>query len=234
MKKIIIDEKIFEKYPDFVRGIIIVSDIENKPENEEIKELLDKEIEEKTGQNLLEKESVKTWDKIYESFGSNPNKFPPSIKSLLKRIGKGGQVPFINSAVALFNYISIKYLIPCGGDDVDKIEGNLKLGFAQGNEDFTPLGSEEKETPEPKEVIYLDDKTLNVMCRRWNWRNGDFSKITSQTKKIVINIDGIAPVSKELIETARNELADLLNKHCQAKSTTALLNKDKKEMDLDL
>jgi DNA/RNA-binding domain of Phe-tRNA-synthetase-like protein len=234
VKKIIIDEKIFEKYPDFIRGIIAVNGLKNNPENKEIKGLLDREIKEKTGQNLLEEEFVRAWDKVYEGFGSNPNKFPPSIKSLLKRIGKGGQIPFINSVVALFNYISIKYLIPCGGDDVDKIEGNLKLGFAEGKENFTPLGSEGKETPEAGEVIYFDDKTLNVMCRRWNWRNGDFSRITPQTKKIVINVDGIAPVSRELIETARNELADLLTRHCQAKTTTALLNKDKKETDLGL
>jgi DNA/RNA-binding domain of Phe-tRNA-synthetase-like protein len=233
MKKIIIEEKIFEKYPDFVRGLIIVKGIENNSEDGKIRELLDKEIKNKTGQNLIENEFVKAWDKIYESFGSNPNKFPPSIKSLAKRIEKGGQIPFINSAVALFNYISIKYLIPCGGDDVDKIEGNLKLGLAKGNENFVPLGSEDKETTEAGEVIYFDDKTLNVMCRRWNWRNGDFSKITPKTKKIVINLDGIQPVSQGLIETARNELADLLIKHCQAKITIAFLNKNKKEMELN-
>jgi len=65
--------------------------------------------------------------------------------------------------VALFNYISIKYLIPCGGDDVDKIEGNLHLGFAKGDEWFVALGSEEKENPRPGEVIYFDDKTLKVI-----------------------------------------------------------------------
>jgi DNA/RNA-binding domain of Phe-tRNA-synthetase-like protein len=234
MKKIIIDPEIFEKYPDFVRGIIVVEDIENKPENEKIKELLDKEIRNKTGQNLLENEFVKAWDKVHENFGSNPNKFPPSIRSLLKRIEKGGGVPFINSVVALFNYISIKYLIPCGGDDIEKVEGNLRLGLAKGNESFIPLGSEEKEMPEAGEVIYFDDKTLNVMCRRWNWRNGDFTKITPETKKIVINIDGIRPVSQSLIEEARDELAKLLVEQCKAELKTDLLNKNKREIELDL
>lgn len=233
MKKIIIEREIFEKYPDFIRGIIVVNGIENLSENEKVRKLLNQEIKNKTGQNLIESDFVKTWDRVHQQFGSNPNKFPPSIKSLLKRIQKGGEIPFINSVVALFNYISIKYLIPCGGDDVDKIEGDLKLGFAKGDEVFIPLGSEEKESPEIGEVIYFDDKTSNAMCRRWNWRNGDFTKITPQTKKMVINIDGIGPADREIIETARNELANLLIKHCQAKITLDLLNKDKSEIELN-
>lgn len=125
-------------------------------------------------------------------------------------------------------------MIPCGGDDIEKIEGNLRLGLARGNETFIPLGEKDKETPEVGEVIYFDDKTLNVMCRKWNWRNGDFTKITPNTKKIVINIDGINPVSQNLIEDARNELADLLIEHCQAKITIALSNKNRKEIGLNL
>lgn len=88
MRKIIIGEEIFEKYPDFIRGIIIVKDIENSPENEKIRDLLNQEIKNKRDKNLLEHEFVKAWDKTHEKFGSNPNKFPPSIKSLLKRIEK--------------------------------------------------------------------------------------------------------------------------------------------------
>ena len=233
MKKIIIDDEIFEKFPDFKRGIIIVDGIENALGNKRIKKPLNKEIEEKVGKNCVEHEFVKAWEEVHKKFGSNPNKFPPSIKSLLKRIESGGGFPFINSVVALFNYISIKYLLPCGGDDLEKIEGNLRLGFSKGNEIFVPLGSEEKETPETGEVIYFDDKTFNVMCRRWNWRNGDFTKITENTKKIVINIDGIGPVSKSLVEEARDELAKLLGEQCKANLKIDFLDKEKREIELD-
>jgi len=234
MRKIIIDQEIFNQFPGFKRGIIMVSEIINASGNKRIKKLLNKEIKEKTSQNLMEDELVKAWDEVHFKFGSNPNQFPPSIKSLLKRIAKGGGLPFINSVVALFNYISIKYLVPCGGDDVKKIEGNLRLGLAKGNESFIPLGATDKESPQPGEVIYFDNKTLNVMCRRWNWRNGDFTKITEATKKIVINLDGINPASQSLIEQARDELAQLLIEQCQAKTTIDLLNKNKPEIKIDL
>ncbi len=188
----------------------------------------------RAGVNLLDDDFVKAWDKVYQNLGVNPNKFPPSIKSLLKRVAKSGAFPFINSIVALFNYVSIKYLIPCGGDDVEKIEGNLRLGLSKGNEVFIPLGSESKETPEPGEVIYFDDKTLNVMCRRWNWRNGDFTKILDMTKKLVINIDGIAPVPRSVVESARDELARLLVDRCKATLATDLIDANKRTIEITI
>jgi len=231
-KKIIIDNKLFEVFPDFKRGLIIVKDIENSLDNKKIKALLDDIIRNRIGEQWLEHEFVKAWEDAHRKFGSNPNKFPPSIKTLLKLILKRGRIPFINSVVAAFNYTSLKYLIPCGGDDVDKIEGNLRLGFAKGNEIFIPLGSNRQENPKPGEVIYYDDKTLNVMCRKWNWRNGDFSKITEHTKKIVINIDGIGVIPQKHVEEARDELADLLVDECNANLETDLLNKDKQEIEI--
>lgn len=232
MQKIIIDEQLFTQFPDFKRGLIVISSIENRPNNDYIQTLLDTVIKSKMGTNCVEHEYVTAWSDAHIKFGSNPNKYPPSIKSLLKRIQSSSEFPFINSVVALFNYISIKYLIPCGGDDTNKIEGNLHLGFSNGNEFFIPLGSNEQERPLQGEVIYYDDKTLNVMCRRWNWRNGDFTKITEHTKQLVINIDGIGSVSQSLIESARNELATLLIQHCNAKVKTGLITKDNCELSI--
>ena len=234
MRKIIIEKDIFLKFPGFKRGLILISDIENSFVNEKIERFLNEEIERRASQRNLEHNYVKAWDEIHKKFGSNPNKFPPSIKALLKRVEKGKKIPFINSVVALFNYISLKYLIPCGGDDVGKIEGNLCLGFAKGNEIFVPLGSHQEENPEPGEVIYYDDKTLNVMCRKWNWRNGDFSKITENTKKIVINVDGADIVPESLIKEAKDELAELLKENCRASLITDLLSSKKNEIVINL
>lgn len=233
MKKIVIEETIFKQFPDFKRGIIVVRNIDNKLNNNTLSDLLEKEIANRVGSNCVEHEYIKAWSDAHIKFGSNPNKFPPSIKSLLKRIQSGNGFPFINSVVALFNYISIKYLIPCGGDDIERIEGNLCLGISKGNEIFIPLGSTVSENPTIGEVIYFDDKDLNVMCRRWNWRNGDFTKITEHSKRLVINIDGIGTVPQVLIESARDELSKLLIEHCNAELKTGLLNSKNCEYILD-
>jgi lysyl-tRNA synthetase class 2 len=234
MKRIVIDRDLFEKYPEFKRGVVVVNHVENSRENDGIAGILDQEIGLAASRKGLENEFVKVWDNVYRGFGSNPKKFPPSIKALLKRIEKGAKPPFINSIVALFNYVSIKYLLPCGGDDVQKIAGNLHLGFAKGNELFTPLGGKGIENPVPGEVIYYDDQTLNVMCRRWNWRNGEFSKITDSSRRIVINIDGAGIIPKSHIEEARRELTHLLVENCRAELTVDLLDRERQELDVTL
>ena len=231
-KRIIISRDIFEKFPQFMRGIIFVKEIDIVEKNKRIKKPLNKIIEQrKTDRNNYEEHPfIKAWDEAHLKFGSNPDKHPPSIKALLTRAISGGGLPFINSVVALFNYISIKYLVPCGGDDLNMISGNLCLGFASGSELFTGLGSKEVEHPVAGEVIYYDTQSKQIMCRRWNWRNADFSKITTKSKKIVINIDGINGIPRSVISEARDELAELLKIHCDASLTAGLLDKDDREM----
>jgi tyrosyl-tRNA synthetase len=222
---IVVGDEIFEMFPSFQRGVIIVKEIQNSETNERLRKLLADQIENMKGKGFIVHPNVVAWHKAHEMFGSNPNRFPPSIESLLKRTEKDG-FPFVNSVVALFNYISLKYLIPCGGDDIDKIAGNLTLGLAKGDEVFTGLGSKEEEHPNKGEVIYFDDRAKQVMCRKWNWRNSSFTAITTASKQIVINLDGIDPVNQDIILEAQNELNLLLQQECNAVTETNLLNKE--------
>lgn len=230
-RKISISQGIFKKFPNFKRGIIIVKDVEIVEKNKRIKKPLNKIIEQRKSENIDYNKHpyIKAWDDAHIKFGSDPEKYPPSIKALLSRATSGGGLPSINSVVALFNYISLKYLIPCGGDDIKTISGNLCLDFARGDELFTGLGSKAIEHPVKGEVIYCDDHSNKVMCRRWNWRNAEFSKITTSSKNIVINIDGINGIPKLDILKARDELAELLKIHCNASLITDLLTVDKWE-----
>ncbi|MDD3655716.1 MAG: phenylalanine--tRNA ligase beta subunit-related protein [Atribacterota bacterium] len=234
MKKVIISPAIFNRFPRFVRGIILVKDIQVVEKNKRIKKPLNKIIEQRKveGNNFVNHPYLKAWDEAHIRFGSDPEQYPPSIKSLLTRIMAGGGLPFINSVVTLFNYISIKYLVPCGGDDIKKISGNLCLDFATGEELFTGLGSMELEHPTRGEVIYYDDKIKQVMCRRWNWRNAEFSKITNDTKEMVINIDGIDGIPSSVVIEAQDELSDLLQEHCAARLTTDLLTSQNQQISL--
>jgi len=50
----------------------------------------------------------------------------------MKRVLKGNEIWQINKVVDLYNYISLKYLTPIGGEDLDKIKGDIYLNFAEG------------------------------------------------------------------------------------------------------
>ena len=232
MKKIIIRDKIFDLFPDFYRGIVLVKDIQNQKSNKRIRKLLKKEIERQVAIDESSDGRILAWEEAHRKFGSDPDLYSPSIKSLLKNMRPNQALPFINSVVALFNHISLKYVVPCGGDDLAPVQGNLVLGISDGTEKFIPLGGELEENPFPGEVIYYDDVTKNVMCRRWNWRNGDITRIEVDSKKIVINIDCLPPVTPDMGNEARYELAELLRQHCAAEVETLSLDSANREIEL--
>lgn len=232
MKKIIIEKEIFDICPDFYRGLVVVGDLTNHPSYKRIRKLLKSEIDRQAATAAVSDPRIEAWNRAHRKFGSSPEAYPPSIHSLVSRIKENPALPYINSAVALFNYISLKYLLPCGGDDVESIVGDLVLGISNGTEKFIALGSDREESPEAGEVIYYDSATKNVMCRRWNWRNGDQTKIRPETKKIVINIDCLSPTDPETGNRARDELAELLVTHCQATVSTHALHSECREMEL--
>jgi lysyl-tRNA synthetase class 2 len=72
------------------------------------------------------------------------------------------------------------------------------------------------------------------MCRKWNWRNGDFSKILQSTRKVVINVDGAETVPEEVAIKARDELAELLSQKCGAQLTVDLLSSEKRELTIEI
>lgn len=232
MKKIIIKDEIFDLFPDFYRGIVFVKDMINQKSNKRIRKLLKKEIDSQVDIDESKDGRILAWDEAHRKIGSDPDTHLPSIKYLLQSMRPNKALPFINSVVALFNYISVKYVLPCGGDDIARIEGNLVLGVADGTETFISLGGEIEGNPYPGEVIYYDDLSKNVMCRRWNWRNGDITKIEVDSKKIVLTIDCLPPVSPDIGNEARDELAELLKLHCEAEVETMYLNYSTREIDI--
>ena len=130
--------------------------------------------------------------------------------------------------------MSIKHMIPMGGDDLDNIEGgiengNIILKIAEGNEAFVELNSEETKNPKQGEVVYCDDK--EVLCRRWNWRECDKSKMTEQTKNVTLVVEGLPPVTKEEVENIINELAELVSKFCGGEISKFILNQENKEIE---
>ncbi|MEA3360274.1 MAG: phenylalanine--tRNA ligase beta subunit-related protein [Thermodesulfobacteriota bacterium] len=232
MKKIIIKDAIFDLFPDFYRGVVLVKDITNQKSNKRIKKLLKKEIDRQVDIDESKDSRILAWDEAHRKMGSNPDTHFPSIKYLIQSMRPNRSLPFINSVVALFNYISLKYILPCGGDDISQIKSNLVLGIADGTETFVPLGREIEENPYSGEVIYYDDYNNNVMCRRWNWRNGDITRIEIDSKNIILNIDCLPPSSPDIGNKARDELAELLKLHCNAEVETMHLNYGTREIDI--
>ena len=122
------------------------------------------------------------------------------------------------------NYNSIRDATPVGGDDLMHAGRCLELRYATGNENFTPLGRPDvSEHPYPGEIIYVVVESNEVMCRRWNWRNGHKTRITEETQTIVMNIDVLGEQSEARAVETRDRVAGMLEEFCQAETETTLL-----------
>ncbi len=232
-----IEESVLEMFPDFCRGIVRASGIDNSRRCPGIETLLQERAEAVRRDPGVDPDAhprLAVWKDAYRKFGSNPNKFTPSIVFLVKQAKKGKPIRSISPAVDAFNVISLKHLIPCGGDDMDQVAGDVTLGCAVSDETFAPIFSPDaEEHPDPGEVIYVNRRTRKVLCRRWNWRNADFSRIRPETANIAVNVDGMMPsIGREEIEEAAEQLRRMLLDGCGG--TVAIHYLDARHPVLDL
>ncbi len=218
-----ISSSVVEKFPGYKAGVVVLEGITNSKENKEITSLL--RAEESAlrarfgGFNPLDIPQLKAWRASYSSFNGDPAKNKPSVDALVRRVLNNNPLPNINSLVDLYNLISIKYVVPVGGDDLDKVEGKVRLTIADGSENFFMIGGKMKEHPNKGEVIYRDDK--DVLCRRWNWRESDKTKFTEGTKNAVIYIESMT--SDDDLAGAVAEFTDLAKKYLGAKTVSAFI-----------
>jgi lysyl-tRNA synthetase class 2 len=229
-----VSSEVFAAHPDYVRGVVIARNIDNRGENQRLIELL-REAERKATEDtsLLEIKNhprIASWRQAYQRFGVNPNKLYSSIESLCRRARRGDNLPYISTAVALFNYFSLKHVVPSGGDDLNSVSGDLRLTIAKGDEPFTPFNSDKVEHPVPGEVIYVDDSF--VMCRCWNWRQGDQTKLSPETNDIAINIDCLPPVSADEAGAITGELAGLVGEFCGGEVKHGLITAARPEFEI--
>ena len=227
MVEIQIQEDIFREYPTFRRGIVVAGNVNNKGRSEALEARLAKVIAgaAENPRDIKSNPCTAVWNEAHRQFKSNPNKFPPAHCALLKRVQKPGTlIPFINKIVAIMNYNSIKDVTPVGGDDLMQAGRCLELRYATGSENFTPLGCPDiSENPYPGEIIYVVAESTEVMCRRWNWRNGHKTRITEETQAIIMNIDVLGEQSEDRAVETRDRVAGMLGEFCQAEIETTLL-----------
>jgi len=211
-----VDVEIFHRFPRYTRAIVVANDIDNHGVHSEVQEMLrgaEVRCEALFAQeNLTGHPRIASWRKAYKVLDMKPGKNYSSVEALARRARGGSALPYINTLVALMNGFSLRHLVPCGGDDLDAAHENLILRLAIGDERWVPLGQEEVSHPEPGEAVYVDAQ--QVLCRRWNWRQGDGTKITPATCNVLVNIDCLPPVEAEEAGTLVAELADLIGRFC--------------------
>ncbi|RAJ58824.1 DNA/RNA-binding domain of Phe-tRNA-synthetase-like protein [Streptomyces sp. Amel2xB2] len=161
---------------------------------------------------------IESWHTAYRAFGTNPRRVRPSVDALGRRMAKKGTLPRINPAVDSYNAVSVRHGLPAGAFDLDRVTGDVGIRYADGSEEFTPLGEPGTvENPKPGEVVYTDG--AGVLTRHWNHRDAHRTRVTEDSARVAFLMETLhADRDGDLLTAAAGELRRLLDAH--AESTT--------------
>jgi DNA/RNA-binding domain of Phe-tRNA-synthetase-like protein len=231
-----IQKEIFDILPDLTIGMVVAKGVDNTHPSKEIDDLLAKAVEEVkknfVGDKAQEHPRIKPWRTAFSKLGISGSKFPSSIESMARRILKGDPFPKINPLVDLYNSVSLRFLVPMGGHDLDTLEGNIHLRFTEGWEPFTPMGGGETITMPKGELVYRDDR--EVLTRNWVWRQCEKDKATEKTKNIFIPMDVLGEVGRGRADEIILELSQLIPRYLGGTLFPAILTSDKPSIEFQI
>jgi DNA/RNA-binding domain of Phe-tRNA-synthetase-like protein len=143
-------------------------------------------------------------------------------------VNNGNHLGTINPLVDIYNSISLRYGLPCGGEDIDTFDGDIRLTKAVGNEDFVTLGTDENAPPYEGEIVYKDNK--GAICRCWNWREAVRTMLTENTKNVFLCIELIDERRLKEFENALKDLAETVQDNLCGTYKISILDINNKEV----
>ncbi len=180
--KIRLSPEIIEKIPGITVHVMVFNDIRNGKKISNISQLLRGAIAEKKRELKDEVKKKKIMGFLKNAMIDNKTlKEAQLLKSSLNKIGLGREVVSENSMMDLAHYLSLKYLVPVLGRDLDSLERDLEINFIiprQGKKaedlDYT------RETV--KAVLWLID--IGSMPKE------DFEKLPEEFSKVITKYCG--------------------------------------------
>jgi len=212
LDQVAVEHPVFELRPDYNALILVAEGLRPGPSDEATGALLsDAEAQARAalaGRDAAELAPVAAWRAAYQAFGAKPKRTRPSVEALLRRVEDG--LPRIDRLTDIYNAISVRHLLPVGGEDLARYRGPARLVRAAGDEPFDTVRDGEPVTghPEPGEVVWRDDD--GVTCRCWNWRQCVRTRITHATTSALFILDGVADSGAGGLAEAGRDLAGQL------------------------
>ena len=218
------DPAITARFPTIVGGVIHAVGVANGPSPTALVEAFRAEqatVIARIGDTpLSEVPSLAAWRRTFRAFGVDPTAYRSAAEALLRRLTKQGSIPSINTLVDIGNLVSIRYGLPVAIFDRRAMTGGLTVRLATGDESFTDLGSGERESPEPGEVIFVDEAGL-VCARRWCWRQSAESASGPTTTEILVTVEGHHEDAGTDIAAAVADLEVRIREHARPETMTS-------------
>jgi DNA/RNA-binding domain of Phe-tRNA-synthetase-like protein len=188
-----VSDAVREAFPGYRAGVVVASGVVNGPS-----------VPVTVEPASLDHPHLAAWRDAFRAFGAKPKRYQCSAEALIRR-PEG--LPSINRLVDLYNAVSVRWAVPVGGEDIDRVVGTVRLVFARGDEAF-----DGGDPPKPGEVVWRD--SMGVTCRRWNWRQGVRTRLTEETRRAYFLFDALPEFDDASLAAAMDELESLLRDAC--------------------
>ncbi len=213
MSQFVVDSSFWSLFPDAKIGVLLLKDYKTPVQSpDELVKLLEESngIAQKflTEDTFSENEVIQTYRQAYQKFKTKKGA-RSSIEALLKRSASDRPVSTISPLVDIYNAASLHFGLPCGAEDIDTFVGDLHLTVTEGGDEFYLIGDEVNQPTLPGEVCYKDDK--GAVCRCFNWRDGERTMITDETKNAFLVME---LVNSDRVEDLENAL-DFISQHAE-------------------
>ncbi len=210
-----IDPAVKEKFPGMFFAQVEITDVDIQKTDRELEELKEKVLAnrkdltvEQTGELL----PIKVYRNLFKATGVDFHKKRPSPEALLRRIAQGKGLYTVNTAVDAYNLSVIESGVSLGGFDRDKLQLPVVLRFSADKEKMHLLGDEEVTFTRAGELVYSDqNKPITIDL---NYRDINETKLTEQTKNIILFADGGPGLSEEEVLSALKKGAEYIQKFC--------------------
>jgi len=213
-----IEHDVRTRFPGIKVLVRRVNDVKVEKANPELGALKEKLIEETKSKFNVESLKDVPIFRLYRDFfwrlGIDPTKNRPAAEALVRRILAGKPIPSINSVVDAYNLASVRTLVALAVFDADKLKGELTLRFAKVGEEFLGIGMEKSLHLSGDEVVVSDAEKLVAV---YPYRDAGASKVTRETKNVVILVCGVPRISEENLLEASHTAIEYITEFCGGK-----------------
>lgn len=205
-------------------AFLIIHNIDNKHYNDSLKHKIDnfysQFLNEYSIESLENDANIIGYRQLHKMIGVTDKSIVASPESLMKLLFKHKSLRPINFIVDTYNYIAIKNKISIGAHDLKHINGDVRLCFTKGDEQFIPLGKNKPQPINSGEYCYIDDKN-EILCRL-DCRQCDKTKTSSDTKDCLFIIQGHSDISLDLIKSTVLEIQEIFRPYTTSEKENIL------------
>ncbi|MHA2370458.1 MAG: B3/B4 domain-containing protein [Candidatus Hodarchaeales archaeon] len=222
MVQFIISEVLRNEYPDLFVPYATISEVQvataQSPEFKTRLAEVSGEIRSKfTLENLKDDELVRKYRDFFWRLGIDPTKIRPASEALIRRVLAQKPFPKISNLVDVYNIVSLKTGIPLAAFDLACVSGDvLTLRFAAENEPFVGIGMKKPKILRGGETVIADAEKLVAI---YPYRDADNTKVTLQTKNVMILLCGAPGVSLGTLDSALDLAVQWIIEFCGGNRT---------------